>query len=416
MNRLNLDISQYSTPELEEIFNVNCSVGPEKINSHFDDLKTTVIVDNNLSLDEKDNITAFLNKVVNKLSNSLDKLNVTGTDNTVGTYSASSNPLVKNSAHNHPLIADANAAAGLKANIHEGKTWSGDYPPGHINPINIKTITKVLNIDSRFRSSYYSTMSTNFHIDLPETFNRVVSMRLTTLEIPLSIYGINSTNNCFTVDSSNIDLSYGNYRTPFNSVVYVDPSANLRQHIQDQLNATGLDISYNVDPISGKSIFTNHDPSSHTIYFNKDCHVADDFNTPLPLKLGWLLGFRAGVYHLESGASIVSEGIPQIASPKYIYFCINDYTNAGINNFVAAFSQSTLSPNIMTRVLYQDLLQSKGIYNLSQEDDVPNAIRDYFGPVDIQKLHVQFLDEYGRVVDFNNMDWSCSLTFDILYD
>ena len=27
---------------------------------------------------------------------------------------------------------------------------------------------------------------------------------------------------------------------------------------------------------------------------------------------------------------------------------------------------------------------------------LPNASRDYFGPVDIQKLHVQFLDEYGQ--------------------
>ena len=176
-------------------------VGPEKINSHFDKLKTTVFIDNNLSLDEKDNITAFLNKVVNKLGNSLDRLDVAGTDDTAGTYSASSNTLVENSAHNHPLIADANAIAGLKANIHEGKTWAGDYPPGHINPINIKTITKVLNIDSRFRSSYYSTMSTDFHIDLPETFNRVVSMKVSTLRNSALLYtAINATNNYFIVE------------------------------------------------------------------------------------------------------------------------------------------------------------------------------------------------------------------------
>ena len=42
--------------------------------------------------------------------------------------------------------------------------------------------------------------------------------------------------------------------------------------------------------------------------------------------------------------------------------------------------------------------------------------RTYFGPVDIQKLHIQFLDEYGRVIDLNNMDWSFTLSFILQYD
>ena len=70
----------------------------------------------------------------------------------------------------------------------------------------------------------------------------------------------------------------------------------------------------------------------------------------------------------------------------------------------------------MTRLMYQDLVQGSGIYNFSGDDDTPNALRAYFGPVDIQKLHLHIIDEYGRTVDFNNMDWSCTLTFDILYD
>jgi hypothetical protein len=42
--------------------------------------------------------------------------------------------------------------------------------------------------------------------------------------------------------------------------------------------------------------------------------------------------------------------------------------------------------------------------------------RQYFGPVDIQKLNIQLLDEYGRVIELNNMDYSFCLTFVSVYD
>jgi hypothetical protein len=42
--------------------------------------------------------------------------------------------------------------------------------------------------------------------------------------------------------------------------------------------------------------------------------------------------------------------------------------------------------------------------------------REYFGPVDIQNLTIQLLDEYGRIVDLNNMDFSFCLTLTTSYD
>jgi hypothetical protein len=42
--------------------------------------------------------------------------------------------------------------------------------------------------------------------------------------------------------------------------------------------------------------------------------------------------------------------------------------------------------------------------------------RKYFGPVDIQRLHVQLYDEWGRILDMNNSDYSFCITFELLYD
>jgi len=42
--------------------------------------------------------------------------------------------------------------------------------------------------------------------------------------------------------------------------------------------------------------------------------------------------------------------------------------------------------------------------------------REYFGPVTINKLKIQLLDEFGRIVDLNYMDFSFSILLTIAYD
>ena len=42
--------------------------------------------------------------------------------------------------------------------------------------------------------------------------------------------------------------------------------------------------------------------------------------------------------------------------------------------------------------------------------------RNYFGPVDIQKLHIQVLDSFGRIINLNNMDMAIGINLTCLYD
>jgi hypothetical protein len=43
-------------------------------------------------------------------------------------------------------------------------------------------------------------------------------------------------------------------------------------------------------------------------------------------------------------------------------------------------------------------------------------MREYFGPVNLQNVSIQLVDEYGRIVSLNNMDYSFNLTLTTLYD
>jgi len=286
-----------------------------------------------------------------------------------------------------------------------------------------KIIKKSINIDSRFRDAYYNSKSSSFHIDLPETFKKIVKIEFSAYTIPISIHAINSSNNYFLIKnnttsvSSVIDISYGNYRTPCSNRV-VDFVAIFARDIKTVLSdkLTTSDISYNINVISGKSEFTNNsNNTSYTLLFNTN--INKDFEErPLPLGLGWKLGFRYGEYILKPGESIISEGIVDFDSPKYLYISITDFTNAGTNNFIAIFADSIVSTDIIARIDYVHQIDKKNFYNTARNDKVCNATRNYYGPVDIKKLHIKVLDEYGEVVDFNNMDWSFTLLLDILYD
>ena len=137
----------------------------------------------------------------------------------------------------------------------------------------------------------------------------------------------------------------------------------------------------------------------------------EDTSTPLPLKFGWIVGFREGYY--EKNNNYVSEGVIDLNGPKYIYLVVDDFNNSVNNGFYAAFNSSFLNKNILARISLQG-----SMFNYLSENNLSliTSPRQYFGPVNIQKLNIQLLDEYGRVLNLNNMDYSFCLTLQTIYD
>ena len=178
------------------------------------------------------------------------------------------------------------------------------------------------------------------------------------------------------------------------------------------------------------------------LYFNRQQHVATNTGkpsstqyvgpaaaeppfdtTPLPLKLGWNLGFRFGEYNnpgqpaagtqAATPSAFISQGLYEAMGPRYVYLVVDDYNNNVNNSYFAAFNSSILNKNILARISVQGSVYSI----LSDASLALKAIpREYFGPIDIQKLQIQLLDEYGRILDLNNMDFSFALKLECLYN
>ena len=60
----------------------------------------------------------------------------------------------------------------------------------------------------------------------------------------------------------------------------------------------------------------------------------------------------------------------------------------------------------------------KDAFNINTviSSDMITKTRSYFCPVNIQKLKIQLIDEYGRVMNLNNMDFSFCLDLTCIYD
>ena len=424
MENFNLVIVNYTDLELEELLSLVKPYDETVIIQSKNTLKEKLLNVNNLDINRKDKLLLFLDNLTFKLLANLDR------SRSLKNPFAVSNNDYKNSVisiGNNFIIEDNNTKEGKFANSADGRlVYNDSYPAGFLNPINIKTIKRAINIDTKFRPDYFLTKSTNFTITLPDKLTKVVSMRLSSVEIPLTFYALSTSlnNNVFTItDASGLHvvvIPSGNYDsklTDDNANIYIVNAVN------DAMQFAGVDMSmvvFTVDPVSGRSVFATPvgavNPSSFTINFNVDANGVTDNNVPLLLRLGWQLGFRAASY---IGEVAISEGICYIAGPQYAFVAINDYNNSSNNYFKAAFSESILSPHIIGRINLARLLEDNGAYKSGQDDNYNDSIdrtRDYFGPTDILRLTITLYDEYGRVIDLNNMDWSFVLSFICLYD
>ena len=422
MENFNLNIDNYTNQELEELLSLSGTYNSDGLLLAKESLKSKLLKHDGLDVNKKQEIMMFIDNIHVRLLNHISQKNATLN----GTYNDTQNNVEQ--VGTHFLIKNNNSVEGKNAKIWNGRDVdTNEYPPGYLNPINIKTIKHSINIDTKFRPDYFLTKSSDFTVTLPDRVNKVVSMRLSSINIPMSFYAISKSlgNNTFSIDVSgsgpvNVVIPDGNYECRFSRKT---GAAFIEDAVNDAMEKAGIDLGrlvYSVDIVSGRSVFaapsSASGPTSFTICFNVDEKGEVDNTTPILFRFGWQLGFRVASY---TGESAISEGVCYVNGPEYVYISVNDYNNSSNNFFRAAFSESILSPHILGRLNITSALQSRGIYKSGQDDNYNDSLsrtREYFGPVDIQRLTITLYDEFGRVLDLNNMDWSFVLSFVCLYD
>lgn len=300
-------------------------------------------------------------------------------------------------------------------------TNNNNVSPGLLN--SIKRVTQKSNfyLNSLFRQNYTTTMSTNFYYDLPVEVKNVVALSLTSIELPNSWYTISAknNNNVFKIITMNnsitksweIIIDDGNYTSDsFQSYL------NTKYFFMSPTYAgTELaNIKYSVDINTAKSIFEIMIPSptfSFDIIFNESEEIICPSKKNI-LSIAWIMGFRKLKY-LNITNKLVSEGLLDCGGDRYVYLSLNDFQyNKNANN-VICFQDSTADNNILAKIPL-----SFGKYSVVIDNNCGSLskTRIYNGPVTIKRIQVILYDKYGNIIDLNQMDFSFTLEFEILYE
>jgi len=269
-----------------------------------------------------------------------------------------------------------------------------------------ETKTKYINIDTRFRDDYNHSATVNYNITLPERITEAKTMTVTNVEIPNTIYNISAArgNNNFTV----MDLSTNVVR----NIILSDNSYSTLSSLMSTVNAqlSSASVSLALSATGNNLTFTSTSTHDLSLGFAIDASGNFDKNR-LRSKLGWLMGFRNINYTLKRNATVTTEALPDLNGPRYLYLAIDEFCKGNQHSFISPLPNSFINKNILARISVDATAYGFGhVINVNRNyGSLVSDARSYTGKVDLQKLNVQLLDEWGQPINLNGLDFSFCL-------
>ena len=409
MADLDLDIHHYSIQDMKNFFRLDKSFTQSEVEQREYEIREQLLTSGHINKRLKSDLIAFLNDVKDTII---------------------TNTFPAKEYHNPGLYRKLDPTPELPrvpyppSNVREQEilqrpttqyiyTQNSDFLPGILNPVQTRTLTQCISIDTRFRDMPYTTQSSDFAISIPNKIKKVLSIQLSSFEIaPETIYNISNSlkNNYLYLNVTSTDCEQesicvffipdGNYNTE--KLLNV-----LNDLMREKIDKPFPKLFFRLDPDgSGRVCLEtlDHTILSISLDFTMDETGNTDKNTVDYLsKLGRVLGFTKRKY--KGANTYMSETVvnPNIAF-SYIYLQIEDFQNNSPPSFVTVFQNNNIPTSVLARISIQ-----KEISFISEP-------RRYFGPVDLTRIQIRLLDEYGRVLDMNSADYSFCLLLQLVYD
>jgi hypothetical protein len=270
-----------------------------------------------------------------------------------------------------------------------------------------------VNIDTRIREDYSSSLTTQTTIDLPQRITKVKSMRLINAEIPFSFFNI-----CTSLQNSSIVFTDNvGTRTvyTFDDNFYYFNS--LASYFSGHSLPATMAFSFVNNNKNAQFTFTPAGPiTSMTMELAVDT-LGNFDKLNFKGKVGWMLGFRTATFTFDSGAlTYTAEALVNVSGPRYVYVGVDDFSMYE-SSMVTPLYHSLINKNILARV---NLAAVNPISFYEFEEDIFMAsvesgtivtdTRLYpNGKTDIYRLRVCLIDEFGRYIDLNGCDFSFCL-------
>lgn len=265
------------------------------------------------------------------------------------------------------------------------------------------TKIKYLNIDTRFSNHIWtkkSLSSTEITFNLPERVKDVKSIKVKSIEIPMTFYNISSRlkNNSLQVMNNTTSVLYV-ITIPDG---YYSSSTDLISAINVSLAPfNGLSLS-----LSGNNSTITHDTSSSSVSFTFEFYI----NTADPMRtqqLGWILGFRQPSIVISTMNTVTSDTFISMNIMKYMYLVVDEFSNNIQSSFLSTLPNSVMNKKILARIELDSSRYPFGSVLVGNETHfLASDCRAYNGKATLQKLNLQLVNEWGLGIDCNGMDYS----------
>ena len=446
-----LNIENYSEKELFEIFQLNESVqNTVTINSNFDTLKSN-IMNSNKTRKEKENTIEFITQVKNKL------IMIVLENNKIQNPLETSKSSKSNNLYVDKLITVDTRFANIYNNDISSFTFDLTEPIRNIISMDLVSLD-VPNVICIFSKKYKNNFFTvsfgeniSYVIEVPEIC--VNDEDLINYDLH-NVHFINLLNNIFSKHQDPIVK-----RCSWSLEPDFEQSINTTKKVAFNFNTEGMskkktgfqvgdivDFKGKVGTISNIVVDNVFDSqikyTSYTLTFDygtiqnnvseKDLsseeldieYVELDFtrtidnlpsNNSIMKKFGWIMGYKEGKIRVKLNnkldkVKIVGYKPLKLVGPKYLYLVLDEFSSNKLETIVAdkvtlegCELDFSLGGNILAKFLFD------GGSKFYSVDRIITTTRHFTGPVDIQKMKIALIDEYGRVVDLVNSDWSFSL-------
>jgi len=414
---IDLNIFNYSIDDLKKFLNLNNTFDENILNKTKMELYDKISISENVNNEFKMNFSNFLNDATNILIKSLHA------EDTI--------------IHNKLDNVEVNPTHPI---VHIPKepfvyVQSSQAFQGVVNPLERRIITKLLSIDSIFRSNPTTTPSNNFVFQLQTPLHNVISMKLVALELPRLWYSISSQllNNSFKITLKNMALFPDTFiiiTLPDGNYTNLELISAITNYFNNSTNGLTA-LNFTINSVTGKAIFY----VNSEIYTNIPVNTSYSPNFYYELDFseqysgfGNYIGFNKPYYKATSAEiynDLFFSNVPTIyygyltgesscgLVDNYIFVIVNDYNyNHETNTISSQTHNGFIGDDVLGRITLDISPDNLLINNPS---DKIFKTRDYFGPVRIRQLEIKLINKYNKIIDLLNNNFSLALEFQILY-
>jgi len=331
--------------------------------------------------ERNDRMIIFFNEIQEKLLDYAKQLATSGEDAEYGPSQKQTEEWIKNieslpqsNKVQNDKITDRFQKIGVYSNNHVpmnretlGVNNTFQLPvaqDGKLNPTLKNTTQRLIVLDSFFRQeSSGPSISTDYTLDLSDHLTDVLSLRLWSIEVPLTYYviDVNYGNTCFWVsDGSNniaITIPSGNYIpstfvTALNDAFAAAGFTFTSPVIPVSYNFSNYKITMKLNggtytPPSGSttSAFTITADTTRLIFFDPTITLQCEITCVqhglfLNQTLGWLMGYHAstGTIPVEVAGN-TGDSVLDLNGPRYFILALDDYNQNHLNNGLVSITE-----------------------------------------------------------------------------